>query len=83
MSPPSLSHPTNLPEGAPEPDSEEVVLDDEAKIRLEALRWIHQALSDIDRAIEAGRNDTAKQLLHRVQDVLHMPGVQPDSDETR
>ena len=52
------------------------------QIRVEALRWIHQALSDIDRAIETGHHDTAKRLLHRVQDVLDLPAVSPDV-ETR
>jgi hypothetical protein len=44
--------------------------DDDADFRHESLRWIHQALADLDHAIEAGRNDTARRLLHRIQDVL-------------
>jgi hypothetical protein len=44
--------------------------DDDAAFRHESLRWIHQALTDLDCAIEAGRSDTARELLHRIQDVL-------------
>ena len=44
--------------------------DDDAAFRHESLRWIHQALADLDCAIEAGRSDTARELLHRIQDVL-------------
>jgi hypothetical protein len=44
--------------------------DDDVAFRHESLRWIHQALADLDCAIEAGRSDTARELLHRIQDVL-------------
>ncbi len=54
--------------------------DADAPIRLEALKWIHQALADIDRAIETGHTATAKQLLHRIQHVLDMPAIQSDDE---
>jgi hypothetical protein len=47
--------------------------DEETGFRLEALRWVHQALSDFDQAIATGRTQTAKQLLRRIQDVLLTP----------
>jgi hypothetical protein len=56
-------------------------MDEDACFRLEALRWIHQALADLDRAIELGQGDTAKVLLHRIQDVLHTPAVADSTDE--
>jgi hypothetical protein len=73
-----------IPAQAPAvPPSFDEGLDEDACFRLEALRWIHQALADLDRAIELGQGDTAKVLLHRIQDVLHTPAVQADStDET-
>jgi hypothetical protein len=61
-------------------DSEE---DEDVLFRLEALRWLQQALSDLDRAIELGRGDTARVLLHRIQDVLQAPAIQDDSPDDR
>ncbi len=53
---------------------------DDAGFRHEALRWVHQALSDLDRAIEAGHGDTARLLLRRIQHVLNAPALPSDSE---
>jgi plasmid stabilization system protein ParE len=45
-------------------------MDDDAEVRLEALRWMTSALSDLDRAIETGQTATARELLRRLRDVL-------------
>ena len=68
---------------SPEPMSslEADATDEDVAFRQEALRWIHEALSDLDRAIQVGRNDTAKLLLHRIQDVLYAPATRSDSKE--
>ena len=41
------------------------------------LQWLRRALSDIDRAVQAGNASTAKELLLRVQRVL---ASRPDRD---
>jgi hypothetical protein len=60
----------NEPESPAEDD-----LPEAARARQGALVWVRQALSDIDRAMEAENTDAAQMLLHRVQDVLDMLAV--------
>jgi hypothetical protein len=54
---------------------------DASRARVQALIWIRQTLSDVDRAMEAGKNSVAKELLRRVQRVLELPDIQTDPDD--
>ena len=55
------------------------MMDDDTDVRLEALKWMNGALSDLDRAIEAGRTETAKELLRRLKHVLDTLDAAPES----
>ena len=52
-----------------------------SRARVQALTWIRQTLSDVDRAMETGKHAVAKELLRRVQRVLEMPDIQTDPDD--
>ena len=55
-------------------------MDDDAEVRLEALRWMTRTLSDLDRAIDRGQTATARELLRRLRDVLNtLSGVPEDT----
>jgi hypothetical protein len=74
---------TNAPK---EPSTRQGFADDDdgfeaARARVQALNWIRQTLSDVDRAMEAGKNSLAQELLRRVQRVLEMPDIQTDPDD--
>jgi two-component sensor histidine kinase len=74
---------TNAPK---QPSTRQRFADDDegfeaSRARLQALTWIRQTLSDVDSAMEAGKNSLAKELLRRVQRVLEMPDIQTDPDD--
>jgi hypothetical protein len=55
------------------------MMDDDTDVRVEALKWMTGALSDLDRAIEAGQTETAKKLLQRLRHVLDTLEAPPES----